>query len=83
MDAGPIIAQAAVPVIPGDTADSLAARILLAEHKLYPHALGLVATGHISMQDGQAVVARGPAGLTLASVDNTGQLYAPPLDNPT
>ncbi len=45
MDAGPIVAQAAVPVLPGDTADALSARILAAEHKLYPHALKLVASG--------------------------------------
>ncbi len=45
MDSGPLIAQAAVPVLPGDTPGDLAARVLLAEHKLYPHALALVATG--------------------------------------
>lgn len=45
MDAGPIIAQAAVPVVAGDTPDTLAARVLEAEHRLYPHALGLVASG--------------------------------------
>ena len=47
MDAGPIIAQAAVPVLDGDTPDTLAARILAAEHRLYPHALRLVATGAV------------------------------------
>lgn len=45
MDAGPIVAQAVVPVLPDDTADDLAARVLTAEHKLYPHALRLVASG--------------------------------------
>jgi methionyl-tRNA formyltransferase len=45
MDAGPIIAQAVVPVMAGDTVDDLSARILSAEHKLYPHALRLVASG--------------------------------------
>ena len=44
-DDGPIIAQAAVPVLQGDTEDTLAARILQAEHKLYPLALRLVASG--------------------------------------
>ena len=39
MDEGPIVAQAAVPVLPGDTADSLAARVLTQEHRLYPAAL--------------------------------------------
>ncbi|MCB9928535.1 MAG: phosphoribosylglycinamide formyltransferase [Alphaproteobacteria bacterium] len=45
MDAGPIIGQAAVPVLPGDDADILAARVLAAEHRLYPLAVGLVAEG--------------------------------------
>lgn len=57
MDAGPIIAQAAVPVAPDDDADSLAKRILAAEHQLYPHALALVAAGKIVMRDGRAVLA--------------------------
>ena len=45
MDEGPIIAQAAVPVLPGDDAETLAARILAAEHRLFPLALRLVAEG--------------------------------------
>jgi phosphoribosylglycinamide formyltransferase-1 len=45
MDAGPIVAQAAVPVLPDDTVDTLSERILAAEHRLYPHALRLVASG--------------------------------------
>lgn len=44
MDAGPILAQAAVPVHADDTEDSLSERILQAEHRLYPHALRLVAS---------------------------------------
>jgi phosphoribosylglycinamide formyltransferase-1 len=47
MDSGPIIAQAAVPVRPDDTADTLAARVLAVEHKLYPLALRLVAQGKV------------------------------------
>jgi len=43
LDAGPIIAQATVPVLDGDTADLLAARVLLEENKLYPLALAKVA----------------------------------------
>jgi phosphoribosylglycinamide formyltransferase-1 len=39
MDQGPILAQAAVPVLPNDTADTLAARVLAQEHRLYPLAL--------------------------------------------
>ena len=45
VDSGPIMAQAAVPVLDGDTAESLAARVLEAEHLLYPHALALFASG--------------------------------------
>lgn len=43
VDAGPIIAQAAVPVLPGDTEDTLSARILEAEHQLYPLAINVIA----------------------------------------
>ena len=45
LDSGPIIAQAKVPVLPGDDEDILAARVLEAEHRLYPQALRLVAEG--------------------------------------
>ena len=45
MDEGPILAQAAVPVLPGDTEDSLAARVLLQEHRIYPAALAAFASG--------------------------------------
>ncbi len=45
VDAGPIIAQAAVPVLDDDTADSLGARVLEAEHQLYPMALALLVNG--------------------------------------
>jgi phosphoribosylglycinamide formyltransferase-1 len=49
VDSGPIIAQAAVPVLDGDTPDTLAARVLAAELRLYPLALGLVASGQSSL----------------------------------
>ncbi len=45
MDDGPIIIQAAVPVNPGDTPESLAARVLAYEHRIYPEALRAVAAG--------------------------------------
>ena len=45
MDSGPIIAQAAVPILPGDDEASLSARVLAAEHRLYPMALSLFASG--------------------------------------
>ena len=43
VDEGPILAQAAVPVLPDDTEDSLAARVLVQEHRLYPEVLAAVA----------------------------------------
>lgn len=55
MDSGPIIAQAAVAVLPGDTEDTLAERILRAEHKIYPLALRLVAAGQVTVVDETAV----------------------------
>jgi phosphoribosylglycinamide formyltransferase-1 len=55
LDAGPIIAQARVPVLPGDTAETLAARILIEEHKLYPEAVKLVAEGKVTLKDGKTV----------------------------
>jgi formyltetrahydrofolate-dependent phosphoribosylglycinamide formyltransferase len=45
MDAGPILAQAAVPVLPGDTEDELAQRVLRQEHRIYATALSAFATG--------------------------------------
>ena len=54
VDAGPIIAQAAVPVLDGDTPDTLAARVLAAELRLYPLALGLVAGGKSTLTPGGA-----------------------------
>ena len=44
LDGGPVIAQAEVPVLAGDTAQSLSARVLAEEHKLYPKALAMVAS---------------------------------------
>jgi len=45
MDEGPILAQAAVPVLPGDTAEALAERVLVQEHRIYPLALRCFAGG--------------------------------------
>jgi phosphoribosylglycinamide formyltransferase-1 len=56
MDEGPIVAQAAVPVLEGDTPDTLAARILVEEHKIYPHALRLVAEGRVTIVDERCVI---------------------------
>ncbi|MEX6722903.1 phosphoribosylglycinamide formyltransferase [Parapedomonas caeni] len=49
LDDGPILAQAAVPVLEGDTADTLAARILEQEHRLYPSVIRAIAEGRVSI----------------------------------
>jgi len=56
LDAGPIIAQAAVPVLAGDTEDTLSARILRQEHRLYPLAVRWFAEGRIVETAGRIVV---------------------------
>jgi len=55
-DTGPIIAQAAVPLFPDDDAETLAARILVEEHDIYPRALRLCAEGRVSMKGDRAII---------------------------
>jgi phosphoribosylglycinamide formyltransferase 1 len=62
LDAGPVIAQATVPVHPSDTPDALSARVLGIEHTLYPEALKLLAGGAVRLENGLAVFA-GKSGL--------------------
>ena len=57
LDAGPILAQAAVPVLPGDTEASLAARVLAQEHALYPQALAMVCADRARLSEGRVVFA--------------------------
>lgn len=64
-DTGPIIAQAAVPVMPGDSEESLAERVLAAEHRLYPLALRLVAEGRVKIEGERALVDGKPAAATV------------------
>ena len=59
MDTGPIILQVVVPVLNGDDADALAARVLAAEHRCYPAALRLIAEGRVQV-DGERVIIDGP-----------------------
>ena len=55
LDAGPVIAQASVPVHASDTPQALADRVLEVELKLYPEALKLLATDKVKLQNGLAV----------------------------
>ncbi|MGH7236786.1 MAG: phosphoribosylglycinamide formyltransferase [Nitrospiraceae bacterium] len=57
VDEGPIIIQAAVPVLPGDTADTLSARILTQEHRIYPRAIQLYAEGRLRVEGRRVLVA--------------------------
>lgn len=57
MDEGPILAQAVVPVLPNDTPDALADRILEQEHKLYPLALKLIAEGRVRVSAERVLIA--------------------------
>jgi phosphoribosylglycinamide formyltransferase-1 len=61
MDAGPIVAQAAVPVLADDTEASLAARVLAVEHRIYPQALRWVAEGRVRIADGHCLIDGKPA----------------------
>jgi phosphoribosylglycinamide formyltransferase 1 len=69
LDSGPIVAQAAVPVLEGDTAATLEERILAAEHRLYPHALRMVATGTARLTGTRVVVS--------AAINQTAALLSP------
>jgi phosphoribosylglycinamide formyltransferase-1 len=73
-DSGPIVIQAAVPVLDGDTEDSLAARILVQEHRIYPRAIQLVAEGRVQV-DGQRVRIVGAPG------DAAKTFSSPPVDD--
>lgn len=53
MDGGAVIAQARVPVLPDDDEESLAARVLEQEHKLYPAVVGMIAKGELVIKDGR------------------------------
>jgi phosphoribosylglycinamide formyltransferase-1 len=56
VDSGPIIAQAAVPVLSGDTEASLAARVLAEEHRIYPQAVRWFLEGKLKLEDGQVTI---------------------------
>lgn len=57
MDAGPIILQAALPILPDDTPAELARRVLAEEHRIYPQALQWLAEGRLTIKNGRVIVA--------------------------
>jgi phosphoribosylglycinamide formyltransferase-1 len=59
MDSGPIVLQASVPVEPGDTEETLSARILVQEHRLYPEAIRLFAEGRLRIEGRRVIVTPG------------------------
>src|SRR5207244_5193264 len=56
LDAGPILIQAAVPVLDEDTVESLSARILVEEHRIYSEAIGIVTRGSYKIDDRRVVI---------------------------
>ena len=57
LDHGPVVIQAAIPVLDGDTEESLAARILVQEHKIYPQAVRWFAEGKLTLDNGRVRLA--------------------------
>jgi phosphoribosylglycinamide formyltransferase-1 len=53
LDGGPVVAQARVPVLAGDTEESLSARVQAQEHRIYPMVIGWFATGRLEWRDNQ------------------------------
>lgn len=74
LDGGPIIAQAAVPVLAGDDENTLAARVLKQEHVLYPQVVRWFVDGRLSLRDGRAVLtgdaSAGDAALCVPGADD-------------
>lgn len=68
VDAGPILAQAAVPVLADDTADSLAARVLVQEHRLFPQAVRWFAEGRVRWREDGTVGVSGGADMARAAL---------------
>jgi phosphoribosylglycinamide formyltransferase 1 len=71
LDAGPIVAQAIVPIEPGDTPESLAARVLAEEHRIYTEAVRLVLSGEFRIE-GRRVLPLAPAQDVLAARSEKG-----------
>ena len=74
LDSGPIIAQAAVPVAPDDTEETLAARVLAQEHRIYPAVVRWICDGRVGLTpDGRVTIRQ--------AATATGSLACPPLDD--
>ena len=56
MDDGPVILQAAVPILPDDDASSLAARVLTQEHVIFPLAIKMIAEGRVLVENGRVKI---------------------------
>jgi phosphoribosylglycinamide formyltransferase-1 len=69
LDAGPIVSQAAVPVRPDDTEETLSARVLAQEHRLYPAALRMICAGDARL-DGGRVTFRDARAVEVAVLSN-------------
>ncbi|MFO7598106.1 MAG: phosphoribosylglycinamide formyltransferase [Desulfocurvibacter africanus] len=79
MDSGPIIIQAAVPAFPTDNGETLGARILTMEHRIYPQALQWLSEGRLSVQGRKVFVA--PAARSKAFIGEPGEyMVFPPLE---
>ena len=74
VDVGPVIVQAAVPVLAGDDEQRLAARILQQEHRIFPHAISLFQQGRLEIE-GRRVIIKGDP-----STPNSSPLVNPPVD---
>ncbi|MDE2365565.1 MAG: phosphoribosylglycinamide formyltransferase [Betaproteobacteria bacterium] len=74
MDCGPIVIQAAVPVLPGDTEETLAARVLRQEHRVYPEAVRWFMQGRLKLAGNHVEVNRATDAMAVDSV-----LYSPEL----
>jgi phosphoribosylglycinamide formyltransferase-1 len=75
VDVGPVIVQAAVPVLAGDDEQRLAARILQQEHRIFPHAISLFQQGRLEIEGRRVIIKGGDS-----STPNSSPLVNPPVD---
>jgi phosphoribosylglycinamide formyltransferase 1 len=72
LDGGPVICQARVPVLAGDSEQTLEARVLALEHRIYPYVVGLIAAGRLELRGHTVVVDGGALRAPLAYQDDDG-----------